>query len=106
MNLAVFAGVFVVQYGMGLIINAYPNEAGGGYAAEGYRTAFIAALGLEVGAFLWFLIPARPRAGGTHHPNVIARARPDHGKMMRGAELGAVRPRGGLLSLGAMTAQG
>ena len=67
-NLAVFAGVFVVQYGMGLIINAYPNEAGGGYAAEGYRTAFIAALGLEVGAFLWFLIPARPRAGGTPSP--------------------------------------
>lgn len=61
LNLVVFAGVFVVQYGMGLIINAYPDEAGGGYAAEGYRTAFIAALGLEVAAFAWFLIPARPR---------------------------------------------
>ena len=64
LNLAVFAGVFVVQYGMGLIINAYPLD-GGGYGAEGYRTAFIAALGLEVVAFAWFLIPARPRAGGS-----------------------------------------
>jgi len=61
LNLAVFAGVFVVQYGMGLIINAYPLDSGGGYGAEGYRTAFIAALGLEVLAFAWFLIPGRPR---------------------------------------------
>jgi predicted MFS family arabinose efflux permease len=62
LNLAVFAGVFVVQYGMGLIINAYPLEAQGGYAAEGYRTAFIAALGLEAVAFAWFLIPGKPRS--------------------------------------------
>jgi len=62
LNLVVFAGVFVVQYGMGVIINAFPLDVGGGYAHAGYRVAFAAALGLQVVTFLWFLVPAKSRS--------------------------------------------
>ncbi len=62
LNLVVFAGVFVVQYGMGVIINAFPLGPEGGYDPAGFRAAFAAALGLQVIAFLWFLIPAKARS--------------------------------------------
>ena len=56
-------GAFVVQYGIGEIIDLWPVKADGGYDREAYRVAFGGMLGLEVLAFLWFLVPHERRAG-------------------------------------------
>jgi predicted MFS family arabinose efflux permease len=53
-NLAMFALVFVVQWGTGLIVNAFPN-AGGGYASTGYVTAFGLIALLQTAALIWYL---------------------------------------------------
>lgn len=62
-NLFVILGAFVVQYGIGEIIDLWPVKADGGYDREAYRVAFGGMLGLEVLAFLWFLVPHERRAG-------------------------------------------
>lgn len=54
-NLMIFAMAFVLQWGMGEIINIWPVNAGGGYAQVGYQAAFGVALALQVLAFLWML---------------------------------------------------
>ncbi len=59
LNVLVFGGAFAAQYAMGAIIDLWPPAADGGYLDDAYRTAFGAALALEVAAFIWFLIPGR-----------------------------------------------
>jgi len=54
LNLLVFVLAFAGQWGMGAIINRWP-EAGGGYEAFGYRLAFGAALAAQLLAWLWLL---------------------------------------------------
>ena len=61
-NLVIFSGVFCVQWGMGLLIDAL--RAQGWAEAAAFRAAF-ATLGLcGAAAYAWFLW-ARPR--GTHN---------------------------------------
>lgn len=62
LNVLAFSGVYVAQYGIGAIIDLWPPAADGSYLPEAYRAAFGTFLGLQVLAFLWFLIPNR-RAG-------------------------------------------
>jgi predicted MFS family arabinose efflux permease len=62
LNVLAFSGVYVAQYGIGAIIDLWPPAADGSYLSEAYRAAFGTFLGLQVLAFLWFLIPNR-RAG-------------------------------------------
>lgn len=54
-NLLVFVGAFVVQWGMGAIIGYWPPPAAGEYAPAGYRAAFGLMLTVEVLCLLWFL---------------------------------------------------
>jgi MFS family permease len=53
LNLMVFAASFLVQWGIGIVINLYPT-GGGSYAPEGYRLAFGASVVLQVAALFWF----------------------------------------------------
>ncbi|TNF52994.1 MAG: MFS transporter [Gammaproteobacteria bacterium] len=53
LNLLVFIGAFVLQWGLGAVIGLWPL-ATGGYALAGYRVAFGAALALQVVALGWF----------------------------------------------------
>ncbi|MEL6299383.1 MAG: MFS transporter [Pseudomonadota bacterium] len=55
-NLALFATAFVLQYAIGLVIDAFPQTEAGGYATEGYQTAFGICLALQVAALAWFAL--------------------------------------------------
>ena len=53
-NVMVFACAFSVQYGVGLIIDLWPNGPEGGYAPEGYRAAFAVVCCVIAVAYVWF----------------------------------------------------
>ena len=57
-NLMVFVGAFSVQWGLGLLIDLL--LAHGQSVAGAHRTAFLALLGLQVSAYLWFSVAPRP----------------------------------------------
>ncbi|MSP82059.1 MAG: MFS transporter [Alphaproteobacteria bacterium] len=59
-NFLTFLGAFVVQYGVGWIIDLFP-PTGGGYAPESYGTAFGLVIAAQVLAFAWFLFAGRRR---------------------------------------------
>jgi hypothetical protein len=54
LNVLVFIVAFGGQWGIGAIIDLWPATASGGYALEGYSTAFGIMLGLQVLAMVWF----------------------------------------------------
>ncbi|SEO53558.1 MFS transporter [Aquisalimonas asiatica] len=58
-NLAVFVGAFVLQWGIGFVIEVREFPDGGGYAPSGYALAFGGVLALQIAAFAWFLLPRR-----------------------------------------------
>lgn len=53
LNLLVFVTAFLVQWGMGVVINRYP-AGGGSYAPEGYAVAFGVTTVLQAIALGWF----------------------------------------------------
>jgi predicted MFS family arabinose efflux permease len=53
LNLLVFISAFLVQWGMGVVINLYPT-GGGNYAPEGYAVAFGVTTVLQAIALIWF----------------------------------------------------
>ena len=59
LNLAVFAGAFLLQWAIGFVIEVREVSAGVGYAPEGYRMAFGILFVLQMIAFIWFLLPIR-----------------------------------------------
>ncbi len=59
LNLMVFLAAFAAQWGIGVIINFWPETVGGGYAAEGYQAGFGVMVGLQVIAAVWFGIYRR-----------------------------------------------
>jgi predicted MFS family arabinose efflux permease len=63
LNMLMMGGAFLVQYGVGAIIDLWPPTAGGGYAPAGYAVAFAVLLALEAASLLWFLLPR-----GAPHP--------------------------------------
>ncbi|HQU49082.1 MAG TPA: MFS transporter [Casimicrobiaceae bacterium] len=63
-NLAMFSGSFVVQWGVGVIVDAVRLATGGG-VADGLRVAYAAVLSLVAAAYLWFLAGWRRHAGAT-----------------------------------------
>jgi MFS family permease len=56
-NLMVFLGAFSLQWGLGLLIEFLQTR--GNDAANAHRTAFLALLGLQVAAYLWFCLAGR-----------------------------------------------
>jgi len=63
-NLLLFASAFAAQALIGAIIDLFPTTADGGYAPDGYQTAFALLLLVQVLAFLWYLRP-EPAHDGT-----------------------------------------
>ncbi|MDB5766249.1 MAG: major facilitator superfamily 1 [Collimonas fungivorans] len=53
LTLALFAGAFVVQYGFGLLLNAWPHDAGS-YAAVAHRISWAIALLAQLAAGAWY----------------------------------------------------
>jgi MFS family permease len=53
LNLMVFVAAFLVQWGIGIIINPY-HAGGGRYAPEGYTIAFGVTTALQIVGLLWF----------------------------------------------------
>jgi predicted MFS family arabinose efflux permease len=62
-NMLSFTGIFAVQWGVGIIINLWPELGSGRYDPAGHQAALIAMVGLEILAFVWFLA-ARHRGSG------------------------------------------
>ena len=56
LNLLVFIAAFICQWGIGVIIDRWPLQAGGGYAPQGYQVSFAVLLALQAAGLLWFLI--------------------------------------------------
>ena len=54
LNLMVFMAAFAAQWGIGIIINLWPETASGGYAPGGYQAGFGVMVGLQALAALWF----------------------------------------------------
>jgi sugar phosphate permease len=63
LNLLVFVAAFCAQWGVGAIIDRWPNTLTG-YAPEGYRAGFGLLLALQALAALWFAL----MRGKTHRP--------------------------------------
>lgn len=55
LNLMVFVTSFLVQWGMGIVINLYP-AGHGSYAVEGYALAFGVTAVLQAAALFWFFL--------------------------------------------------
>ncbi len=53
LNVLAFSCAFLSQWGIGVIINRWPQSADGGYAPEGYEAAFGVVLALEVATLAW-----------------------------------------------------
>src|SRR6185436_8539262 len=58
-NFVSFSGAFLGQYLMGWVIDLFPRQPGGGYAAAAYDYAFGGVLALEILGLLWFLYAHR-----------------------------------------------
>lgn len=56
LNLLVFFGAFGVQWGIGAIINLWPQPTPGHFAPEGYQAAFLAVAGMQVLGLLWYVL--------------------------------------------------
>lgn len=53
LNLLIFVASFLMQWGIGILINPYP-AGGGSYAPEGYRLAFGVTTVLQAAGLVWF----------------------------------------------------
>jgi hypothetical protein len=62
MNLLIFAAAFVLQWGIGRIIDLYPKPPGGGYAPEAYRAGFGVCIALQLTAIAYFIYRRRVSA--------------------------------------------
>ncbi len=54
LNMFVFLGIFACQWGVGLIVNRWPQGADGGYPGEAYQAALAAMLILQLAGLGWF----------------------------------------------------
>jgi sugar phosphate permease len=64
LNLFVFVAAFVIQWGIGAIIDLWPPLENGGYAASGYQTSFGLMLALQAVAMIWFFVYRKGRFSG------------------------------------------
>ncbi len=54
-NLMVFIAAFILQWAIGAIINLWEISTSGNYHVDGYKTAFLIILGLQVSGLAWYL---------------------------------------------------
>jgi sugar phosphate permease len=60
-NMLSFIGAFAAQWGIGAIINLWPERFGGLYHPDGHQAAFLTMIGIELMAFAFFLLPLKGR---------------------------------------------
>lgn len=60
-NMLSFIGAFAAQWGIGAIINLWPERSGGLYHPDGHQAAFLSMIGIELVAFAFFLLPLKGR---------------------------------------------
>ena len=56
LNLLVFFGAFAAQWGIGAIINLWPQPSPGHFAPAGYHTAFLIVAGIQAAGLLWYAL--------------------------------------------------
>ena len=61
LNVFVFLGIFACQWGVGVVVNFWPRDAGGAYPAEAYRAAFAVLLAIEVAGIGWYVLKSRAK---------------------------------------------
>jgi hypothetical protein len=59
LNFLMFAGAFAAQWGVGIIINQFPEPSGGGYSTAAHWTALAVMLGIQLAALLWYVLRLR-----------------------------------------------
>lgn len=55
-NVLAFFGAFGVQWGIGVVIDLWPQTATGGFHPDGYRWAFGLVAGMQALALIWFVM--------------------------------------------------
>ncbi|MBR9829763.1 MAG: MFS transporter [Oceanospirillales bacterium] len=55
LNLGIFLGAFLVQWGMGVIIGFWPSGSSNDYPPEAYRLALGCATALQAASLIWYL---------------------------------------------------
>jgi predicted MFS family arabinose efflux permease len=55
-NCLMFAGSFAAQWGVGLIINQFPQAANGHYSPAAHRAALLIMLGIQLLGLLWYVL--------------------------------------------------
>ncbi len=61
LTLTIFIGAFIVQYGFGLLLDAWPHQ-GMQYAVSAHQMNWMIAIGVQVCAFVWYCKPALHKA--------------------------------------------
>lgn len=56
LNLLHFGWAFMVQYGIGLVLDQWPSQ-NGHYPLAAYQAAFGLSLALQIAALVWFAMP-------------------------------------------------
>lgn len=56
LNLLVFLGAFAAQWGVGVMVGAWPAAVGGGYAPDGYRWGLLLLAGVQLLAAGWYAV--------------------------------------------------
>lgn len=62
LNVFTFGGAFLLQWGMGELIELWPGSEPGSYLAQGYRVAFASVLSLQALSLGWLLLARERRA--------------------------------------------
>ncbi len=58
-NMLIFIGAFIIQWGIGVIIDFWPSLGEGRYDPAGQQFALTTVIVLEVIAFIWLMMPTR-----------------------------------------------
>jgi nitrate/nitrite transporter NarK len=62
LNSFFFVGAFILQFTIGLVIDLIPADRIGHYPVLAYQLAFAVMIAVQLGAWLWCLVPPKPHA--------------------------------------------
>ena len=60
-NMLIFISAFILQWGIGAIIDLWPALGDGQYDPIGHQVALVIVIILEILAFIWLLMPTKRR---------------------------------------------